>query len=446
MAAGRMKRVLSSFLERNDGVVAVIFAVMAIPFIALAGWAVDYMRLQHVKDYLQARADEAALNIHEEEDRRTRDQQWGLVHAATMTEIGLQYQGSWARNVTVSHDWIGTPDEKKVRVDVSADVPLAFMHILPGIPSTQRIDVAAISQANVTTPIYKIEVADLDYDAGDYNRVWAYCYWPNRPDNNPDLPKRTQMVPIADNGGPANKRNQYINVRNERGAISDPLLEEEYYNALASNGYGLNGAEEGVWRVVSGAGTDSRVYHYIAPQCPEGEAYLSLRLENVRFARTQHQYWEDGDPRYPEAPANNRGDKHTGRFNYYTDTYEQDGVPGQQYDGLVLPDVGNPNVPPGQPANVLETVLCRTWDECDSDNPNNIIPSGHNRTPERAAENCQPGEYMYYGFEDRPPGLSGEKRTWEDIAWTDADYDDIRVIIQCPEEAQEGERNARLVG
>ncbi len=51
-------------------------------------------------------------------------------------------------------------------------------------------------------------------------------------------------------------------------------------------------------------------------------------------------------------------------------------------------------------------------------------PSKHVKgTPLRVAGvPCLPGKYMYFGWEDRPPGYG----------WTDGDYDDIRVIVECP--------------
>jgi hypothetical protein len=42
---------------------------------------------------------------------------------------------------------------------------------------------------------------------------------------------------------------------------------------------------------------------------------------------------------------------------------------------------------------------------------------------------------MYYGWEDRPPGLG----------WTDRDYNDIRVVIECPVSESTGEFLVRLI-
>jgi len=64
-----------------------------------------------------------------------------------------------------------------------------------------------------------------------------------------------------------------------------------------------------------------------------------------------------------------------------------------------------------------------------------VIPEGKNREPQKAKQSCQPGKFMYYGWEDRPPGLG----------WTDQDYNDIRIIIECPESVATGEFVVRLI-
>jgi hypothetical protein len=52
---------------------------------------------------------------------------------------------------------------------------------------------------------------------------------------------------------------------------------------------------------------------------------------------------------------------------------------------------------------------------------------------------------MYFGFEDRPPGQSGANGTWLDPAWTDTDYDDIRIVMKCPNSGRLGDAFVRLV-
>lgn len=448
-----MGRSLFEFFRREDGVVAVIFAVMAIPFIAMAGWAVDYVRIQHVKEYLQAQVDGAALSatMHLDGNVGTwaerESAQWQRVEAVVRGEIARTYQGDWANDPQISREWLER--EIDVKVTASAYVPLAFINILPGIPDTQLVEVSAIARVNNVVWDYDIEIADLDYDAGDYNRVWAYCFWPNRPEHN-GLPRRTQMVPIADNGGPANKRNVYNKdngspILDGADSIEDAQLKSMYLDAVDDDIHGLDGREKGIYRTVSGAGTGSRTYAYIAPLC-QGDSYLSFRLENVRFARTSHQYWEEGDSLYNRGgPANNSGDKHFGRYDYYTDTYRDAGSDTEQYSGLSHPRNGSS-------ADVLETVLCNTLAECKTRDKGGVIPTGTGRAEgtanerQRATEDCSPGKYMYYGWEDRPPGQPGKANDWTYEAWTDADFDDIRVVLKCPELKQYGDRNARLIG
>jgi hypothetical protein len=414
------------FLRREDGAVALIFGLMAIPFIALVGWSVDYLRLHHVKDFLQAQADAAAIHALAED---TPEGQWRL---AMLGEIQRQYQGDWARDITVEGDWVGGGDEF-FRVTASADVPLAFMLLIPGIPDVQLVSVAATAQLIKPELVYEAPVfSDLNPDAGDYNRMWLYCYWPDRVGlNDPERPVRTQMVPIADNSGttdPNGKTQFHTADLGVDGFPVDNQLRSEYQQVIEDYTYNLDGREKGIWRQVNG---NPRQYHYLMPRCPSG-SHMGYRLENVRFSRTQIQYWDTG------AAPNSGGDGHTGRFNYYSDTVITSGQP-EVYDGLIHPGTG-------QRVDMLETVLCDSIAQCKPVSEGGIIPEGPNRTPQKATGACSPGKYMYYGWEDRPPGVPGSQAGWQHYAWTDRSYDDIRIVIKCPEEQQVGERNARLVG
>ncbi len=421
-----MRRVWSKFLKREDGVVAIIFAVMAIPFFAMAGWAVDYLRLEHVKEYLQIQADTAALNATHKDDPQATNweqAQWDRTHSAIMAEINRTYSGAWASNIALTHEWL-EPDVR-VKVTARADVPLAFMNIVPGIPDTQAVEVVAVVVVSETYWEYSVEATDLDYEAGDYNRVWAYCFWPNR-DPSGDLPIRTQMTPIADNAGSSTVKNIYIaetsNPQIEGAeAIVDSDLRAMYISKQNSNINGVDGVLEGTYRTVSNAHMDvPRTYRYVSPLC-QGESYFSLRLENVRNQRGDYRYWEVGDFYYASGE----------RYNYYTDTYPDAVTDEMQYGGLELPAWG------GGDADILETVLCESLSPCGPASPGRDRQLGAANQRERAEAECPEGSYMYYGWEDRPAGI-GE--------WTDADYDDIRVIISCPTLKSMGDQNPRLVG
>ena len=144
---------------------------------------------------------------------------------------------------------------------------------------------------------------------------------------------------------------------------------------------------------------------FTMPQCEAGEN-LSYRLVNVRNARLQPHLWDHTGPGVE-------------RYEFHTDTVYEQGLPQYDLGGY----------------EILETVLCNSLSECRPVSKGGIIPEGVNRVPQRASQPCQAGKYMYYGWEDRPPGLG----------WTDRDYDDIRIIVECPVMEQVGERSVRLI-
>jgi hypothetical protein len=144
-------------------------------------------------------------------------------------------------------------------------------------------------------------------------------------------------------------------------------------------------------------------YTYEMPRCEAGQA-LSYKLMNVRDARQARGRWDNVTAE---------------RHEYYSDTVVTAGVEKHDFQGW----------------DIVETVLCNTRQECRPRSKGGIIPEGRERTPQRASQSCQPGKFMYYGFEDRPPGNG----------WTDRDYDDIRIIISCPSIEAVGDRTVRLV-
>lgn len=171
------------------------------------------------------------------------------------------------------------------------------------------------------------------------------------------------------------------------------------FDAEAKDSGGSDGRSQ--MTVVADNGGTS--YSFTMPRCEPGEV-LSYKLENVRQARSDPDKWNDPNQQ---------------RYLYHSDTRIVDGVETYDLGGY----------------DILETVLCDSLEVCTPVDQGGIIPTGKNRTPERATQSCVPGKLMYYGWEDRPPGLG----------WTDQDYDDIRVIIECPTPETEGKKIVRLV-
>ncbi|GGE07353.1 hypothetical protein GCM10011529_12210 [Polymorphobacter glacialis] len=154
------------------------------------------------------------------------------------------------------------------------------------------------------------------------------------------------------------------------------------------------------------------------PNCNDKGQTLSFRLRNVRHVKSNPQLWNNTNAeisgRRPGRPVSD----------YYTDTTVADGVETFHIAAS---------------EKVLETVRCDTA-QC------RPAKTGKNRTPVLATEPCQPGKFMYFGWEDRPPGRSGAKADWLDPAWTDTDYDDIAIRMKCPASGKLGDPSVRLVG
>lgn len=163
-----------------------------------------------------------------------------------------------------------------------------------------------------------------------------------------------------------------------------------------------NNADKGRSQMTAIADNAGTTYNYTMPKCASGEN-MSYRLHNVRNARTQKTKWEG---------------KNAELYEYYTDTVLVNGA--ETYSLGV---------------SLLETVLCETRDACKPVKQGGVIVEGANRKPKQATGACIPGKFMYYGWEDRPPeGGSSDK-----------DYNDIRIIIECPTVSASGGENVWLV-
>jgi hypothetical protein len=244
------------------------------------------------------------------------------------------------------------------------------------------------------------------YDAGDYNRIYAYCYNKNEP---VVANRRTQMTAVTSNG---------------------------VYNG------GPNSGKKEV--DVATVFKDVKI-----PACdPEKGEVLSWRLYNVRDSRTTQSRWPtdsynsttklwtatdsgnsfvttQGNPFYTV----NGVQKTRTLYNYFSDTTTNEaGVESHQFEGSQLGY--------NAPIEMMETAVCDTEDKCNPYKPNSDVGFGTNRTPGKASVGCSPGKFMYIGFEDRPyiPGRpASQYTTWGSGYWTDRDYEDVTFVMSCPE-------------
>jgi Flp pilus assembly protein TadG len=357
----KMKKLTRRFASNERGNVGVLFAMSLLPMLGAAGVAIDYSRASNGQTVLQANADFAALAVVGSVSGG--NDSAASVHLANAQSIATaRFANGDVSNISFTGQWLNTRDYE---VTATGKVRLALAKMIPGNGTetvfTSKSVGRVVTTQTVTSP--KPTVASLDYEAGDYNRIYAYCF--DKTKKTEFNKGRTKMTAISDNGG--------------------------------TN------------------------YVYSMPVCDVGET-ISYRLYNVRGQRTSPSNWDSVN---------------TERFNHYTDTELTKDVPNvpdgvASYD-FTRGDRDNYGVKTDFPVTMtdglLENVLCDTLSECKPESQGGIIKTGRNRTPRRETKACAPGKFMYYGWEDRP--AYSTPRAGVDN-WTDKDYDDIRVIVECP--------------
>jgi Flp pilus assembly protein TadG len=394
-------------LRRDEsGNIAMLFGLTLIPVAGAAGMGLDYSRASNYYTSAQSEVDAAVLTVAKRavevnSATATRNlpasSRLSLVEAraneamsTARSQLAARY-GSSIADIAVTGNWVNQA-AWEYRIVASGTMTRGLSSIVPGVDKTQVISVGANARAevNVQTTASIPTIDRPGYEAGDYNRIYVYCY--SEANKNQANQGRTQMTAVSSNG-------------------TDGGIPETQTNPIFQN--------------------------IRMPVCTNGET-LSWRLYNVRGARTDKNRW----PRDTQNSAtglwtqqDNAGENTTGGptqrtiYNYYTDTRLDPvtGVESYQFNGNQLGY--------NAPINMMETAVCDTRDQCTPGRPGSTIPTGRNRTPQLSTRACSPGKVMYIGWEDRPviPGRpASEYTTWGSGYWTDADYDDIRLVIDCP--------------
>jgi Flp pilus assembly protein TadG len=285
--------------------------------------------------------------------------------------------------ITAEAEWI---NPSTFSLELSGDVRTVMAHAVPGIARAMNVSVRTDVHIDGVTQQYEPpEMTYLDPDAGDYNQLFAYCF--------------------------------------------------DYESAAVDNPHGRDQFRSQMTLIADNEGTD---YDFDWPRCGEGES-LSFKMRNQRHVRS-HPELLNNPNRPPYAPV----------FEYFTDTRI---VNGREIFDIIrvaqdIPGAWNQWFREGQVDQgfeMLETVRCDTLDECVGRSAGGIIPEGKNRTPQIEDRGCTPGSYMYFGWEDRPPGQPGPNHNWLQPGWTDRSYDDIRIVMKCPDSGEVGTRNVRII-
>jgi Flp pilus assembly protein TadG len=374
------------FSRNEKGNVAVMFALSLIPMVGSAGVAIDYGQASHVKTYLQAEVDSAALNGAKASaqtiiKKLNNDKAAEAAPAVNSSQsvANARYLNSSIKDVAFTGRWLNGTD---FEVTATAKMDKGLSKILT--PSSADMNISARAVARVVEQrnlvAFRPAVASLDFEAGDYNRMYVYCFNRSRK-NDPDKGRRAEtMTAISDNGG--------------------------------------------------------TTYAYSMPQCDAETETLSYRLYNVRMARTNPGLWDAGSAErfnhYSDTRLTHAGDGDIGVAKYNFSRGDYTNLSGVKSDFSLGPQDG-----------IMETKLCDTLAECKPKSQGGILPEGRNRKPNEESKACAPGKFMYYGMEDRPaykngppPGIDG---------WTDRDYDDIRLVVECPRIPPEPTATLKLI-
>ncbi len=392
---------LSRFARNERGNVAVMFGVSLIPMMGAASLAIDMSSGSNAKSAVQAELDAAALDIMRSAVKIQTDPTKASMSASARQALidtraasilngrrsitEGKVSGNRFTDFSVTGGWANS---LKTEYKIDASFRLKRFFSLNGSgPQTVPVAASATARMEVTTET-KTTVPTLDnpgYEAGDYNRIYAYCY---NAKNKANADKgRTQMTPVSSNG-------------------TD----------------GGSGAKE--------LNTNSAFTAVMMPSC-SGDEILSWRLYNVRGQRTNKNSWPT-DTYNAVTKLYSQTDKSGVQiYNHYSDT-TIDPMTGQEsyaFNGSAF----NHN----QPIKMMEIVVCDTKDQCTPGKPGNITPSGKNRNPVQQNQACAPGKFMYMGWEDRPflvkNAAINDYSSSNSKEWTDSDYDDITLVISCPE-------------
>lgn len=383
----------SRWRRDRSGSTVTMFALMLPALTGAMALGVDFTMYRMVHNRMQVAVDGAALAAAAEIEKGGDVPATALSQA--MRDVPAEFAGmTGPADVTIGvYDEVNGfvpdagPDVNAVRV-VAERSPTrgnATRQILARVlgMAPVAISASAIAARPVNVWYQPPERDTLDPEAGDFNEIYVYCY------------------DTMGTGAPETRRTQMTLVSNNMPAGQDIV-------AISGGRVTENPPEKVSW-----------------PRCNQRGQTLSFRLRNVRHVKANPVLWND-----PGAAVSGF---RPGRpeFNYYTDTVLNEGTEIIDLQGF----------------NILETVLCDSIDQCTPDTLASQIPSGRNRaaTRQRESQPCQPGRFMYFGFEDRPPGQAGRADNWLWPAWTDSDFDDIRIVMKCPNGGRLGDAVVRLV-
>ncbi len=390
---------MQRFGKDRRGNVALAFGLALVPMVGGAGMVLDLQSAGNTRQILQTEADAAALEVmraavevqtnaanasKSQSERSAMIEQRAANILAARQSLARTRAGDRATGVTLSGRW---EDALKTEYTFTASGNVKRLFRIAGMGGTETnvpVKISATAKMDVTTS-YSTSVPTLSnpgYEAGDYNRIYAYCYDDTK--KNEANRGRSKMTPVSSNG-----------------ATGRPELE-----------------------------TNNAFRDVQMPSC-EGNEVLSWRLYNVRNQRTNPNAWPRDNYNSTTKLWEQTDRSGYEIYNHYSDTKINASTGMEEY--AFRGDAFSYN----SPIKMMETVVCDTMEQCTPGRPGSITPSGRNRNPNAQNAVCAPGKFMYMGWEDRPFLMRNtainDYSTNNSYQWTDSDYDDITLVISCPE-------------
>jgi Flp pilus assembly protein TadG len=440
----RWLKMLKKFRSNERGNIALLFGLTLVPVAGAAGVAIDYSSASNMRTALQADVDataldiiKAAVDIHVDPSNAslTQAQRQALVDTKVTQIVNGRRPISQARmggnsNFTFTGQWVDTL-KTEYQVTASMDVKRHIRVLSSDASTAVSVSATTAMKYDAVLKSAKPEMIRPGFNAGDYNRLYAYCYNKNEPDASK---RRTQMTAMTSNGASGGKmevddaeilKNAVMpecdvdkgetlswrlqNVRDSR--TNSANWPKDTKGTLTATYY-ANGAVKWATTYVDGVTTEV---------VTGGSAVGAIKETKTK------EVWRSDDPTTVNGTSTNPQVR--GLYNHYSDTLTDanSGLESFQFRG----DQMGYNAP----INIMETVVCSTKDLCNPDKPGSIVPQGSNRTPTPATTKCEPGKFMFIGFEDRPyvPGRpASDYTTWGSGYWTDRDYEDVTFVISCP--------------
>jgi hypothetical protein len=363
----RLRAEMRRLRADRSGVMAMLVAMSLPMLVGAAALTIDIANLRYVQGRMQSAADAAALAAIARLDTPTDAKAAAVDYTGRnvpsgfgdVTRTGDVEIGIWdpvGRSFTASND---VSQINAVRVSAIRSrarenaVPMILMQFFAD--SAPDLQATAIAARQLVVQYEPPEKTDLDNQAWDYNRIYAYCFKYNG--NGPAASRRKQMALVADN------------VPKSGTGVSN------FWTEAGKRGFG-------------------KVPNPLAwPECEKGES-LSFRLENIREVKqaisnssTTKTLWSNYDK-----------NKSKQTFNHYLDTAISGGVE-------TFPGLGS--------EKLVETIRCVTLAACTA--PSKHVKGQPVRV---AGAPCLPGRYMYFGWEDRPPSSGGSDEDYDDIRIT----------------------------